>query len=88
MWFAWVTITLVIGVLLAAYAKGQERHPSLSTLYASISIWIVMTAGFCFWWRKQGFSIRVLALDSAVNLAGMAIASLVAGWSQRDVSPR
>jgi hypothetical protein len=86
-WFAWVTITLVIGVLVAAYAKGQERHPSLSALYASLSIWIVMTAGFCFWWWEQGFSVRVLVLDSAVNLAGMAMASLVAGWSQRDLSP-
>ena len=85
-WFGWVTITLPIGVLVMVYADGQKRLPTLSALYASFSIWVVLTAGFCLSARQQGYSVRVLALDAAVNLFGMAMASVVSGWSLRDAS--
>ena len=82
-WFLWVVLTLPIGVAIMAYAAGRAR-PALKATYAALSLWLLMTLGMFGWGSGASLSLRVMTLDSTVNLAAMVAASLAGGWSQRE----
>ena len=85
-WFLMVVLSLPIGVAIMAYAASRARSaPAPKTaLYASLSVWLLMTLGMAGWGWQESLSMRVITMDSAVNLVGMVAASLAGGWSQRD----
>ena len=85
-WFGWVLITVPLGVTIAAYSAGQ-RHTMRAGVLAAVVLCVLMTVGMFGWGMDQSFSLRVMALDSIVNLLAMLSASVLAGWSQRHLAP-
>jgi hypothetical protein len=85
-WFVMVLLSLPIGVAIMAHSASRARSaPAPKTaLYASLSVWVLMTMGMAGWGWQDSLSMRVIALDSIVNLVGMVAASLAGGWSQRE----
>lgn len=85
-WFLMVVLSLPIGVAIMAYAAGRARSASASktAVYASLPLWLLMTSGMAGWGWQESLSMRVIALDSIVNLVAMVGASLAGGWSQRE----
>lgn len=85
-WFLWVLFTFPIGVAIAAHAATQASAAPTRALYAAGALWLMMTVGMSIWSTLEKFPIRVIAIDSAVNLAGMLAGSLACGWSLRRES--
>lgn len=85
-WFLMVVLSLPIGVAIVAYAAGRPRAAPAprSAFYAGLALWVLMTMGMAGWGWEDSLSMRVIAMDSAVNLVGMVAASLAGGWSQRE----
>ncbi|HVS31699.1 MAG TPA: hypothetical protein VMS98_09605 [Thermoanaerobaculia bacterium] len=80
-WFLWVVFTFPIGIAIAAHAATQASFAVKPALYAAAALWLMMTVGMAVWSVLEKFPIRVIAIDSAVNLAGMLAGSLACGWS-------
>ena len=82
-WIFWIVLTLPIGVAIAAYAANPARSVSApkATVCAGITLWLVMTAGMTTWCWQESLSIRIIALDSIVNLVAMMVPALLAGNS-------
>ena len=59
---------------------------SLSAASAAAAVWLLLTLAMGAYSLSQSLSIRVIVLDSSVNLVGMVAASLAGAWSQREVS--
>ena len=72
-WIFWIVLTLPIGVAIVAYAANPVRSVSApkATVYAGMTLWLVMTAGMATWSWQNSLSIRIIALDSIVNLVAM-----------------
>ena len=83
-WFLWVVLTLPMGVAIMAYAAGRAPSAPKAAVYAAVPLWLLMTLGMAIWGRQESLSMRVIAMDSTVNLVGMVAASLAGGWSQRE----
>lgn len=83
-WFLWVTLTLPIGVAIMAYAAGRPRSTPKTAAWAAVGVWLPMTLGMAVWAWQESLPMRVILLDSAVNLVGMVAASLAGAWSQRE----
>ena len=84
-WVVWVALTLPIGVATMAYVAGRARSAPVpkAALGASLALWVVMTIGMAGWGWQESLSMRLITLDSAVNLVGLVAASLAGEWSQR-----
>ena len=69
-WIVWIALTLPIGVAIVAYAAHPARTVSApkATVYAGMTLWLVMTAGMAGWGWQESLSIRIIALDCIVNL--------------------
>lgn len=83
-WFLWVALTLPIGVAIMAYAASRARSAPKTAVYVAVAVWLLMTLGMAAWGWQESLSMRVIAMDSTVNLIGMVAASLAGGWSQRE----
>ncbi len=83
-WFLMVVLSLPIGVAIMAYTASRARFAAKSALYAALALWVLMTMGMAGWGWQESLSLRVIALDSIVNLAAMVAASLAGAWSQRE----
>jgi ABC-type dipeptide/oligopeptide/nickel transport system permease component len=83
-WFLWVVLTLPIGVAIVAYAASRARSVSKTAVSVSVAVWVLMTLGMAGWAWQASLSMRVIALDSTVNLVSMVAASLAGGWSLHD----
>ena len=72
-WIFWIVLTLPIGVAIVAYAANPVRSVSApkATVYAGMTLWLVMTVGMATWSWQNSVSIRISALDSIVNLVAM-----------------
>ena len=91
-WFLWVVFTFPIGVAIAAHAATQASFAAKPALYAAAALWLMMTVGMAVWSVAEKLPIRVIAIDSAVNLIGMLAGSLACVWSlgresQQPVAP-
>ena len=89
-WIVWIALTLPIGVAIVAYAANPARTVSApqATVYAGMTLWLVMTVGMATWGWQESLSVRIIALDSIVNLVAMIAASLAGTWSHRQRSAR
>ena len=85
-WILWIALTLPIGVALVAYARNPARSVSApkAAVYAGMTLWLLMTLGMATWGWQASLSIRIIVLDSIVNLIAMVAASLAGGWRQRE----
>ncbi len=79
-WIYWIALTLPIGVAIVAYAANPARSVSApkATVYAGVTLWLVMTAGMATWSWQNSLSIRIIALDSFVNPVAMMVPALFA----------
>jgi hypothetical protein len=55
-------------------------------LYAAAALWLMMTVGMTTWSVQDGLPMRVIAIDSTVNLVAMLAGSLACSWSLRRES--
>jgi len=91
-WIFWMALTLPIGVAIVAYAANPARSVSApkATVYAGMTLWLVMTVGMATWSWQSSLPIRIIALDSIVNLVAMMVPALFArlspGWSDNRTS--
>ena len=83
-WFVMVVLSRPIGVAIMAYSANRKPFVARAAVYASLPLWLLMTLGMVFWGRQDSYSLRVIALDSTVNLAAMVAAALAGDWSQRE----
>ena len=83
-WVLWLALSLPIGIPIMAYVASRARSaPAPRTaLHASLALWVLMTMGMAGWGWQDSLSIRIIALDSIVNLVAMVAASLAGAWSQ------
>lgn len=84
-WFVWAAVNLPIGVAIMAYVASRARSASAlkAAVYAGVVMWLLMTLWMVGWSWQQSLSLRVIVLDSTVNLVGLVAASLAGGWSVR-----
>ena len=85
-WFLWVVLTVPIGVAIMGYTASRARSAPArkSALYPVLSLWGLMTMGMAGWGWQESLPMRVMAMDSTVNLVGMVAASFAGEWSQRE----
>jgi hypothetical protein len=86
-WFLWVILTVPMGVAIMAYTAGRPRSPSVAAVSATAVVWLLLTVPMGAYSLAQSLPMRVIALDSSVNIVGLAAASLAGAWSQREVQP-
>lgn len=80
-WFLWVGLTIPMGIAVVAYAADRAHAPRRAALAASITIWVLFTIAMAIHGHQESLSIRVVALDSVVNLVGMIAASFAGVWA-------
>jgi len=77
-WIFWIALTLPIGVAIVAYAANPARSISApkASVYAGMTLWLVMTVGMATWVWQNSLPIRIIALDSIVNLVAMIVPAM------------
>ena len=78
-WIMCGILMLPLGVAIVAYAAGPTRSALKGSLYACLAAWALLALGMAISCRQ--LSIRIIALDSSVNLIAMLVASVGAAWS-------
>ena len=79
-WSVWAVLNVPLGLATAAYFRPRERLASNANALIPIVLvlWLPMTLGMTGWAWYESLSLTLIAVDSAVNLAGLAFASYVA----------
>ena len=79
-WTIWAVLNVPLGMATAAYLRQRERvaTESKGLIAVVLVLWVPMTAGMTGWAWSESLSLALIAIDSAVNLVGLAIASLLA----------
>ena len=77
-WTVWAVLNLPLGVATVAYLgrRGPAASGRKTIVAAVLVLWVPMTIGMMTWAWYESLSQRVIAIDSAVNLAALAVASL------------
>lgn len=88
-WSVWAVLNVPLGVATAAYFRQRERRiPKANTLVPVVLVlWVPMTVGMTAWAWYESLSLTMIALDSAVNLVGLALASQLARSLVRGHAP-
>lgn len=78
-WSIWAVLNVPLGLATAAYLRHRERLSSSANalLPVVLVLWLPMTLGMTVWAWYESLSLTLIAVDSAVNLAGLAFASYV-----------
>src|SRR5437868_11184408 len=89
-WIGWAALTLPIGVAIVAYANQPKRSASCqkALISAALPLWLLMTLGMAIWSTQESLSVRIIALDSLVNLGAMVSASFAGAWGLRPLMSR
>ena len=79
-WSVWAVLNVPLGVATAAYLQQRghaapESRPLIATV---LVLWVPMTVGMTGWAWFESLSLGMIAIDSAVNLVGLAGASVLA----------
>ena len=79
-WSIWAVLNVPLGMETAAYFRQPERGTSNANALMAVVLvlWVPMTLGMTGWAWYESLSLTLIALDSAVNLAGLALASHLA----------
>ena len=85
-WVVWVVVTLPIGVATMAYVASRARFGPApkAALTAGLAVWVLMTIGMAGWGWQESHSMRLIAIDSTVNLLSIVAASLAGEWILRS----
>lgn len=75
-WMVWVSLSLGLGIGCSAYMRGR-RWPA--ALVAAVAVWIPLSIGMGAWRAQTSLPLRVVVLDSVVNLVALVGAGLTAG---------
>ena len=88
-WSIWAVLNVPLGMATAAYFRQRERDtPKANALLAVVLVlWVPMTVGMTGWAWYESLSLTMIALDSAVNLVGLALASHLARSVVRRQAP-
>jgi hypothetical protein len=84
-WTLWVVLTVPIGTAIVAYAASPARSApaAKSAVLASLPLWLLMTMGMAGWAWQDSLPMRVIVMDSVVNLAAMVAAAFAGAWIVR-----
>lgn len=79
-WSIWAVLNVPLGMATAAYFRQRERDTSKANALMAVVLvlWVPMTVGMTGWAWYESLSLTLIAFDSAVNLAGLALASHIA----------
>jgi hypothetical protein len=79
-WTIWAVLNVPLGMATAAYLRHRDRAAAESRALTAVVLvlWVPMTVGMTGWAWFESLSLVLIAIDSAVNLVGLAIASLLA----------
>ena len=85
-WGVWAVLNLPLGIATAAYLGRPHRAVSRSRelLAVVLVLWVPMTLGMFAWAWSESLALGLIAVDSAVNLVGLAVASLLARTLVRE----
>ena len=84
-WFLWVVLTVPMGMAIMAYAPRRARPTRTAAVSAAAAVWLLLTFAMGAYSLSESVPMRVIALDSTVNLVGMIAASLAGAWSEGEV---
>lgn len=89
-WSIWAVLNVPLGVATAAFFGQRERDiPKANSHMAVVLVlWVPMTVGMTGWAWFESLSLTMIALDSAVNLVGLACASHLARAVMRRQAPQ
>lgn len=79
-WTIWAVLNVPLGVATAAYFRPSGGGDSRANRPHAVVLvlWLPMTVGMTVWAWYESLSLIVIALDSAVNLAALALATHLA----------
>ena len=80
-WFLWVVMTVPIGIAIMLHTASRTRSAYRVAVSAASVVWLLLTLPMAAYSLSQSLSIRVIALDSSVNLVGLIAASFAGTWS-------
>ena len=87
-WFLWVILTIPIGAAIMWHASSTSGSRYAAALSAGAAVWLLFTLPFGAHSFSQSLSVRVITLDSSVNLVASIAASIAGAWSQDGPSER
>lgn len=70
-WLVWLALTLPFGAALVIYIAGPSAGATKRAIGGTVAVWSLMTAGMVVWGLSESLSVRILTLDSLVNLAAL-----------------
>ena len=79
-WYIWIALTLPMGMAAMAYAGSHSEAILRSAIVASMAVCALIVLGSDIWFIQSSFPIRVIALDSAVNIIGIGLSAVASGW--------
>lgn len=87
-WSVWAVLNVPLGMATAAYFRARERrNPQENALVPVVLVlWVPMTVDMTAWAWYESLSLTMIALDSAVNLVGLALASQLARPFVRELA--
>ena len=79
-WTIWAALNLPLGVATAAHLRSRTARtaPASALVGVVLVLWVPMTLGMTAWAWYESLSLALIVVDSTVNLAGLALASLLA----------
>lgn len=88
-WTVWAVLNVPLGMATAAYLRQRERDTPTANAFLAVVLvlWVPMTVGMTGWAWYESLSLTMIALDSAVNLVGLAVASHLARSVVRRQAP-
>ena len=89
-WTVWAVLNVPLGVATMAYVANRSRSARAPrpAVAAALVLWLPMTLGMAGWGWYESMSLWIIVIDSTVNFAGLAIASLTAEWGHRRLFHR
>ena len=87
-WSIWAVLNVPLGMATAAYFRPHEGGTAKANALMAVVLvlWVPMTVGMTGWAWYESLSLTLIAFDSAVNLAGLALASHLARSVVRSVA--
>lgn len=85
-WFMELVFIFPMGAAISAHAASQKSLTLTTAMHPAVAVWMIMTLGMAIWSGLEGSPLRVIVLDSTVNLVAMLAGSLACWWTLRSAS--
>ena len=88
-WTVWAILNVPLGLAIVSYLRSSSRKEAGTRALVAVVLvlWVPMTLGMFGWAWHESLSLGLIAVDSAVNLVGLAGASFVADWAVAGLPP-